>query len=436
MSSSPALELRRGVLPAYDDVLTPEALAALEALAPLDDARREVMAQRRPAPARAGAARARRSRSRPRATPSRARRCAWRTPGPAGSTAPTSRPTCAASGSRARAPRPGRGRASRPGLRNVAYALLSGADGWMFDGEDALGQVDTMSLDNQRNLRLAFAMDPRFLDVAEGVADEMNAWAEGFLGRRIVDDWRAQLAFTTRIYRARGLHLDDRHVRRRDGEGFSRLDRGRRAVRRRERGDAPRRGPVRRPVPAQDPGRGRGRRLGAAPRRARGAPRAAGRDDPGLRARRAARGGVPADGDPRRARPPLRRLQHRALGLHQLGVGRAPRRPGVREPEHRRDHDDLRVHARLRGPRAARRQHARRRRAASRCGRAAWRRRSRSGRPPASTRRWRRPSPARSASSARAPAASGSPTGRWSTSCGRSGSAPARPTSWAAPSRR
>ena len=32
-------------------------------------------------------------------------------------------------------------------IRNVAYALLSGADGWMFDGEDALGQITTMSLD-------------------------------------------------------------------------------------------------------------------------------------------------------------------------------------------------------------------------------------------------------------------------------------------------
>jgi malate synthase len=51
----------------------------------------------------------------------------------------------------------------RSGLRNVAYALLSGADGWMFDGEDALGQVDTMSLDNQRNLKLAIARDPLFL---------------------------------------------------------------------------------------------------------------------------------------------------------------------------------------------------------------------------------------------------------------------------------
>ncbi len=42
-------------------------------------------------------------------------------------------------------------------IRNVAYALLSGADGWMFDGEDALGQTGTMSLDNQRNLKLAKA---------------------------------------------------------------------------------------------------------------------------------------------------------------------------------------------------------------------------------------------------------------------------------------
>lgn len=107
------------------------------------------------------------------------------------------------------------------GLRNVAYALLSGADGWMFDGEDALGQVSAMSLDNQRNLMLAIAGDPRFLAVAEQVAGEMNAWARDFFGREIVADWRAQLAFTTKIFRARGLHLDDRHVREVDGTGFS-----------------------------------------------------------------------------------------------------------------------------------------------------------------------------------------------------------------------
>jgi Malate synthase len=121
----------------------------------------------------------------------------------------------------------GTGPAARPrastesGLRNVAYALLSGADGWMFDGEDALGQVDTMSLDNQRNLQLAIAKDPRFLRVAEEVTAEMNQWAQGFFGRPIVADWRQQLDFTTKIFRARGLHLDDRHVREKDGTGFS-----------------------------------------------------------------------------------------------------------------------------------------------------------------------------------------------------------------------
>ena len=91
----------------------------------------------------------------------------------------------------------------------------------MFDGEDALGQTESMALDNQRNIRLAFAADPTFLRVAEQVAGEMNAWAQGFFGRPIIDDWRHQLAFTTRIFRARGLHLDDRHVRRADGTGFS-----------------------------------------------------------------------------------------------------------------------------------------------------------------------------------------------------------------------
>jgi len=106
-------------------------------------------------------------------------------------------------------------------LRNVAYALLSGADGWMFDGEDALGQISTMSLDNQRNLKLAIDHDDQFVTVAEGVAEEMNRWANDFLGRSIVGDFRKQLEFTTKIFRARGLHLDDRHIRRSDGEGFS-----------------------------------------------------------------------------------------------------------------------------------------------------------------------------------------------------------------------
>src|SRR5262245_25474046 len=46
-------------------------------------------------------------------------------------------------------------------IRSVAYALSSGADGWMFDSEDALCQVSAISLDNQRNFKLAFHRDPR-----------------------------------------------------------------------------------------------------------------------------------------------------------------------------------------------------------------------------------------------------------------------------------
>jgi malate synthase len=113
----------------------------------------------------------------------------------------------------------GTGPAARPNspikvnLRNIAYALLSGADGWMFDGEDALGQVTAMSLDNIRSLKLAIGHDPLFLEVAEQVAGEMNTWARGFFGREIITDWRKQLDFTTKIFRARGLHLDDRHIR-------------------------------------------------------------------------------------------------------------------------------------------------------------------------------------------------------------------------------
>jgi malate synthase len=121
----------------------------------------------------------------------------------------------------------GTGPGAKPGvpldksIRNVAYALLSGADGWMFDGEDALGQLSTMALDNQRNLAIAIRGDRLFLEAAEQVAREMNQWSSDFFGRAIVADWRAQLSFTTKIFRPRGLHLDDRHVRRADGAGFS-----------------------------------------------------------------------------------------------------------------------------------------------------------------------------------------------------------------------
>ena len=218
--SAPDLEIRAGLEREYADIFTPEARAALAALARLDPERKALMELR----IRRRAERAREK-----------RRIAFLDPN---SLIPRTR-------IKVRDARDGRfvggeipadlrrqwiqgtGPAVRPNapleksIRNVAYALLSGADGWMFDGEDALGQISTMSLDNHRNLKLAFDLSPEFLRVAEQVAAEMNVWAQDFLGRRIIEDWRKQLDFTTKIFRPRGLHLDDRHVRCADGSGFS-----------------------------------------------------------------------------------------------------------------------------------------------------------------------------------------------------------------------
>ena len=214
------LEYREGVRRAYPDVYSPEAVRALEALAPFNRDRRAGMAARI-------ARRLARARGR--------QRIAFLDPqGLIPRTGIRVQDARAGNFEGGEIPADltrqwiqGTGPATRPratveaGLRNAAYALLSGADGWMFDGEDALGQVTTMSLDNQRNIRLAIARDPLFLRVAEDVAAEMNRWAQGFFRRPIIADWRRQLDFTTRIFRARGLHLDDRHVREADGTGFS-----------------------------------------------------------------------------------------------------------------------------------------------------------------------------------------------------------------------
>jgi malate synthase len=215
-----ALEFRSTVRTDYPDVLTPEALHAIEALAHFDADRKALMAQRIQRRGRRAAER---------------RRIGFLDPGATiGRTAITVGDARAGRFAGSAIPRDlqrqwiqGTGPAARPGasvevgLRNVAYALLSGADGWMFDGEDALGQVGTMSLDNQRNLKLAIHEDPLFMKVAEQVAAEMNTWATGFFGKPTIADWRRQLTFTTRIFRARGLHLDDRQLRHANGDGFS-----------------------------------------------------------------------------------------------------------------------------------------------------------------------------------------------------------------------
>lgn len=214
------LEFRNGLLDRYPDVLTPRARAILEALAPLNRDRLRVMAART-------ARRVARARDRRRVQFLDPDALIARTQLRVGDARDGKFDGAEIPWDLERQWIQGTGPAARPratteqGLRNVAYALLSGADGWMFDGEDALGQVETMSLDNQRNLKLAFASDVRFLKVAEQVAGEVNAWAREFLGREIVPDWQKQLGFTTRIFRARGLHLDDRQVREVDGSGFS-----------------------------------------------------------------------------------------------------------------------------------------------------------------------------------------------------------------------
>src|SRR6187399_2171476 len=218
--SARKLEIRSGLESAYPDVFTPEAIAALEALAGLDADRKAVMKGRIER-------RAARARNKQRITFLDPQATIGRT---------NIKVQDARDGKFVGSEIPkdlqrqwiqGTGPAAKPNaplensIRNVAYALLSGADGWMFDGEDALGQISTMSLDNQRNLKLAIHRDPVFLKVAEQVAGEMNRWAQGFFGRPTISDWKKQLDFTTKIFRARGLHLDDRHVRHANGESFS-----------------------------------------------------------------------------------------------------------------------------------------------------------------------------------------------------------------------
>jgi malate synthase len=214
------IEIRPSARTAYPDVFTPDAVEALNVLAPLDNDRKAVMAARIARRAARAAKREPIAFLEPSSLIPRTnvRVQDAREGGFVGSVIPADlqRQWIQGTGPGAKPDVP-----IDKSIRNVAYALLSGADGWMFDGEDALGQISTMSLDNQRNLKLAIHRDAVFMKAAEGVAAEMNAWSQGFFGRPIVVDWRAQLDFTTKIFRARGLHLDDRHVRRSDGAGFS-----------------------------------------------------------------------------------------------------------------------------------------------------------------------------------------------------------------------
>src|SRR5262245_39467365 len=129
------IEIRANLAAAYADVFTPDAISALEALAPLDADRKALMAvriQRRAARAR--------SQERiafldPQATIPRTRIKVQDARDGAfiGSEIPKDlqRQWIQGTGPAAKPNAP-----VETSIRNVAYALLSGADGWMFDGED------------------------------------------------------------------------------------------------------------------------------------------------------------------------------------------------------------------------------------------------------------------------------------------------------------
>ena len=258
------LEIRDGVLAAYPDVYTPEVLAALEALAPLDDERRELMAgAMRAAPrARVGAAADRRSSTR---RADRAHRTSIRSPtrATATSTAARSPPTSSASGSRAPGP------ATRPRASVDAAACATSPTRCCRAPTAGCSTARTPSARSRpwRSTTSATCgwrspMDPRFLDVADAGRGRDERLGGGLprAGRSSTTGAR-QLGFTTRIFRARGLHLDDRHVRWSGRPGFSASIVDLVALRGEQRRDAARRGPLGRPLPAQDPDRRGGRAL-------------------------------------------------------------------------------------------------------------------------------------------------------------------------------
>ena len=214
----------------------------------------------------------------------------------------------------------GTGPAARPNtpveksIRNAAYALLSGADGWMFDGEDALGQLSTMALDNQRNLKLAIHRDPMFMKVAEEVA----------VGDESVGDRLFRPAHDRRLAPAARFHDEDlppsRAASGRPQSAARRrrrllgVDRRHHALRRQQPSPHARQRLVDRALSAEDPDGGGGRALARHPGRARSAAQPDRRDDQDVRARRTDRSVLPADGDPRRAR-------HRASSASTPGGG-------------------------------------------------------------------------------------------------------------------
>ena len=231
----PRLEWREEVRRDYPDIWTDEAVAAVEALAPLEPRAPRPDGGTDPAPPRCGRG----------APPDRLPRSRGTIPGTGirvqdardgnfdGSEIPAdlARQWIQGTGPATR-PRLAGGRARRaPAQRRLRAALGRRRLDVRRRGRARPGRHDVARQPAQPQ-----AGDRRATrsscEVAEQVAGEMNAWARGFFGRPIIDDWRAPARLHhASIFRARGLHLDDRHVREADGTGLLGLDRRPRALR-------------------------------------------------------------------------------------------------------------------------------------------------------------------------------------------------------------
>ena len=328
----------------YPDVITDDAVRVMEALARFDTARKQVMAARI-------ARRADRARKR--------ERIGFLDPnGVIGRTSITVKDAREGNFVGAEIPRDlqrqwiqGTGPAARPGasveigLRNVAYALL-----------ERRRRLDVRRRGCARPGVDDVARQPAQPEAGDSSRSEIHGGRRA--GRRRdeqVGDGLLRQADHRRLAQAAGFHDQDlsrpRPASRRPPRaqrrwlGFLGVDRRRDALHRQQPSAPDRFRRVDRLVSAEDPDRRRSGVVERHPDLARAAARSRHRHDQGLRARRAGRGVLPADGDSRRARPALRRLQHRAVGLHQqrVGCGRVGSR--FHQSEHRRDHDDLRLHA-------------------------------------------------------------------------------------------
>src|SRR5689334_22658315 len=131
------LEIRGRLETDYPDVFTKEAVAALEALAHLDADRKAVMAARIQRRAARSSNKERIALLDPNATIARTKIKVQ-------DARDGNFEGCEIPWDLQRQWIQGTGPAAKPhspvekSIRNIAYALLSGADGWMFDGEDAL----------------------------------------------------------------------------------------------------------------------------------------------------------------------------------------------------------------------------------------------------------------------------------------------------------